>query len=463
MAMDKLAGIFRAYDVRGVVGAELTPEVMARIGAAFGTHLGGDKRVCVARDVRTSSMMLERAFVAGLVSTGCEALSVGMLPIPTANFATLMMMFDAGAYITASHNPPEYNGVRFRHPDGTGYTDENAAVRDMFFGTKLKKAGWRALGRMAEADPAEVADQYIEFILDRVKVERPMMVALDPGNGASAITAPALFRRLGAKVELVNGEPDGEFPGRSPHPTERNLGELQQLVKSSGAAFGAAYDGDGDRVVFVDELGRVAQVEKIGVVISKWLLRERRGRVIANVPCSMIVEEEIQRAGGEVMRVRVGDVFVSEAIKAHGAIFAMEISAHYFLPSFWLFDDPVLTSVKLAEILSAEGVPLSRMLDAIPSYPMVERELKCPDALKFRVVEAMVERHRGRGERVDLTDGLKVMYDDGWGMVRPSNTQPLVRLFAEAHTRERMREIEAELEREFLEQLASLGEPEGRP
>ncbi|MGQ9582919.1 MAG: phosphoglucosamine mutase [Thermoplasmatota archaeon] len=463
MATEELARIFRAYDVRGVVNTDLTPEVMARIGAAFGAHLGGDKRVCVARDVRTSSPMLERAFMAGLLSTGCDALSAGMLPIPTANFATLRMMFDAGAYITASHNPPEYNGVRFRHPDGTGYTHENEAVRDLFFGTRLRRADWRALGHLSEADPAELADQYIEFILDRVRVERPIRVALDPGSGASALTAPALFRKMGAQVAVINGEPDGQFPGRSPHPTGKNLGGLQALVRSSGAAFGAAYDGDGDRVVFVDELGRVAQVEKIGVIISKWLLRERKGRVIANVPCSMIVEEEIQKAGGEVMRVRVGDVFVSEAIRRHGALFAMEISAHYFLPTFWLFDDPVLTSVKLAEILSAEGAPLSRMLDAIPSYPMVERELACPDELKFRAVEALVERHRRRGDRMDLTDGLKVSYDDGWGMVRPSNTQPIIRLFAEARTGERVEEIATELEREFLEELASLRASADRP
>ncbi|MEM2977446.1 MAG: phosphoglucosamine mutase, partial [Thermoplasmata archaeon] len=332
MAKNGLAGIFRAYDVRGVVNAELTAEVMARIGAAFGTHLGGDKRVCVGRDVRTSSPSLEKAFAAGLAMTGCDVVSVGLVPIPTANFATLHMRFDAGAYITASHNPPEYNGVRFRHPDGTGYTDDNTTVRDLFFGTALRKADWRWLGRISELVAQDVIDQYIEFILDRTELEGGMKVALDPGNGASALTAPTLFQKLGAQVEVVNGEPDGTFPGRSPHPTERNLGQLQELVRSSGAAFGAAYDGDGDRVVFVDELGRVAQVEKIGIIISKRLLKERKGRVIANVPCSMIVEDEIHKVGGEVMRVRVGDVFVSEAIKRHGAVFAMEVSAHYFIP-----------------------------------------------------------------------------------------------------------------------------------
>jgi phosphomannomutase len=407
--------------------------------------------VCLGRDGRTSSPLLERALTAGLASTGCSVTAAGLLPIPTANFATFYRRFDAGAYITASHNPPEYNGIRFRHSDGTGYTAENERVRDTFFSSEMKKARWNALGGIEEADGQEIIDQYIGFILDRSKMEGALKVAIDPGNGCSVLTAPALFCKLGASVEMVNDRIDGTFPGRSPHPTEKNLGDLQELVTRTGSAFGAAYDGDGDRVVFVDDKGRVAQVEKIGIIIAKWMLLQKKGRVIVNVPCSMIVEDEIESAGGEVMRVRVGDVFISEAIREHGALFAMEISAHYFVPTFWYFDDPVLTTVKLAEILAAQKTPLSKLLDAIPSYPMVEKELACPDAVKFGVVDSLVEHHRRTGDRLDLTDGLKVIYEDGWGMVRPSNTQPMVRLFAEARTRQRMEQIAADMEREFTD------------
>ena len=457
MAMNELEKIFRAYDVRGVTNVDLTPEVMARIGMAYGTYLGGGAKVCVGRDGRTSSELLEQAFLSGLASTGCQATSVGLVPIPTSNFATFYRKFDAGAYITASHNPPEYNGIRFRNADGTGYTQENDRVKDQFFRGDFRKAAWNSLGRIERADSQEVIDQYIEFILDRTKVEGSLKVALDPGNGVSALTAPALFRKLGAQVDLVNERIDGTFPGRSPHPTEKNLGALQELVKSSGAAFGAAYDGDGDRVVFVDEKGRPAQVEKIGIIISKWLLKGKKGgRIIANVPCSMIVEEEINKAGGEVMRVRVGDVFISEAIRKHGALFAMEISAHFFVPTFWFFDDPVLTTVKLVEILAAMKTPLSKLLDAIPSYPIIEKEVHCPDNIKFRVVERLVEHHKHLGDKLELIDGLKVLYEDGWGMVRPSNTQPAVRLFAEARTRPRMEEIVTHLEKEFNDMVATM-------
>jgi phosphomannomutase/phosphoglucomutase len=457
MAMDTLDRIFRAYDVRGVVNEDLTPEVMSRIGVAFGTYLGPAKNVCVGRDGRTSSELLENAFLAGLASTGCSATSVGLVPIPTSNFATMRGKFDAGAYITASHNPPEYNGIRFRHSDGTGFTEENGKVKDCFFGTQMAKARWNALGSLERADPAQVIDQYIGFIQERTKNQAGMKIALDPGNGASALTAPALFRKLGAHVVTVNEKVDGTFPARSPHPTEKNLGDLQKLVKSSGSAFGAAFDGDGDRVLFVDELGRVAQVEKIGIIISRWMLGNKKGMIIVNVPCSMIVEDELAKVGAEVLRVRVGDVFISEALKEHNAAFAMEISAHYFVPTFWYFDDPVLASVKLAEILSADRTPLSRMLDAIPSYPTVEKELACPDNVKFELVESMVEHHRRLGDRLDLTDGLKVIYEDGWAMVRPSNTQPMVRLFAEARTRPRMQEIASRLESEVQKALKATG------
>jgi len=451
--MNHLEKIFRAYDIRGIVNEDLTPEVMARIGISFGTFLGSGKRVFVGRDGRTSSPMLERALLSGLASTGCRATAGGLLPIPTSNFATMYRKFDAGAFITASHNPPEYNGVRFRHSDGTGFTFENEQVKDTFFRSELRKARWDALGDIEQADGPEIIDQYVEFVLDRTRMEGPLKVALENGNGASVLTAPAIFRKLGAGVEMVNERLDGRFPGRSPHPHEKNLGDLQELVRRSGAAFGAAYDGDGDRAVFVDEKGRVAQVEKVGIIISKWMLEKQKGRIIVNVPCSMIVEDEIERAGGTVLRVRVGDVFISEAIKEHGALFAMEISAHYFVPTFWSFDDPVLTSVKLAEILAARKVPLSKLLDEIPSYPMVEKELRCPDEVKFSVVDRLVEHHRRKGDRLDLTDGLKVIYEDGWGMVRPSNTQPMVRLFAEARTRQRMEQIAAAMELEFKQAM----------
>jgi phosphomannomutase/phosphoglucomutase len=267
---------------------------------------------------------------------------------------------------------------------------------------------------------------------------------VDPGNGAAALVAPSLLERVGHEVKMIFGEVDGTFPNRSPHPTAKSLGALMEAVREHGADMGVGYDGDGDRCVFVDDKGRVVQTEKVGIIVSRDLLKDHKGKIIANVPCSMIVEDELEKVGGEVVRVRVGDVFVCEEIKKHKGIFAMEISAHFFLPTYYIFDDPILMTLKLAELLGGEGVPFSEVVDAIPSYPYIEEGFKCPDELKFRVNELLVEHFRMLGAKVDLTDGVKVIFEDGWAMLRPSNTQPLTRLFAEARTQERLDELVGE-------------------
>ena len=221
------------------------------------------------------------------------------------------------------------------------------------------------------------------------------------------------------------------------------------------------YDADGDRCIFVDDLGRVVQTEKAGILVARDLLREREGKVIANVPCSMIVEDELEKEGAEVVRVRVGDVFVCEEIKRHGGLFAMEISAHFFLPTYYIFDDPILMTLRLAELLGADDRPLSAIVDSIPSYPFVEEGFPCPDDLKFRVNELVEDHFRERGAKIDTTDGVKVMFEDGWGMLRPSNTQPLTRLFVEARTIERLEQLVEEFTNLFEGMLAQAREEGG--
>lgn len=446
--------IFRAYDVRGVYGEDLTPDVALRIGRAFGTHLGGKGAVCLGRDGRTSSPVIARSFSAGLSSTGVEVHDIGMVPIPVSNFATMRGGFAGGAYITASHNPPRYNGVRFRHPDGSGYTEENGRVKEMFLSGQFGACAWDAAPPIEEPGSGPALREYTRFLTDRIAPARKLKVVIDAGNGVGGISALPVFRRLGFEVHAINSKVDGRFPNRSPHPTDESVGGLKRAVKRWGADFGVAYDGDADRVLFVDDGGRAVQTEKIGVLLARQLLKERPAGfepvVLANVPCSMLLEDEIGKAGGTVKRVRVGDVFVCQALKATKAVLGVEISAHLFLPTFYIFDDPLLASLKAAEILSKGGEPLSRFADSIPSYPMVEKEIPCPDAVKFQVVERVTERFRSAGARIDLTDGVKVVRDDSWALVRPSNTQPIIRLFAEARTREGLDALVREFEVEVV-------------
>lgn len=442
--------IFRAYDVRGVFNVELNAATAAEIGIAFGTYLNGKARVFVARDTRTSSEIIEKAFAAGLASTGCEVYSAGLLPIPTANFKISRGGYDAGAYITASHNPPEYNGVRFRHEDGSGYTEENEKVKNIFLGKKFKLASWNKLGSIYSLDADAIIREHVNFLKDRLAFgEKKLSVALDTGNGASCLIAPQIFRELGFEVATLNAQCDGTFPGRPSEPSEETLDELKKFVVMRDVDFGAGYDGDGDRVVFVDDKGRVVQTEKIGIIMARELLKKKKGTIIANVSCSMIVEKEIEKLGGKVRRVRVGDVFVCEAIKKYGALFAMETSAHYFFPEFYIFDDPVLISLKLAEILSRSDAKLSELAERIPSYPIATMNFSCPDEIKFKVMNRIAASFKERGYRLDSTDGAKVIFKDGWALLRPSNTSPIIRASVEAETRERLEELKELVQREF--------------
>lgn len=449
--------IFRAYDIRGVYNQDLTPTVAAGVGAAFGTYLGGDAKVLIGRDPRTSSPAVEGALMAGLVSTGCDVFTTGMVPIPTSNFKLSMGDFDAGTYITASHNPPEYNGIRFRHPDGSGYTSQNIEIRDIFLNNEMKLAPWDKVGKVSRYDPANIIREYADFLLDRFQFERELKCVLDPGNGAGSHVAPLLFRELGAGVSTINAYPDGTFPGRPSEPNDTTLSDLKKAVPSKGADFGVGFDGDADRCVFVDEKGRTCQTEKIGIVVARDTLEKKgKGNIIANVECSMILEEILPDHGGTIQRVRVGDVFVCEAIKEHGAIFAMETSAHYFMPEFYIFDDPMVVALRLGEILSRSDKPLSAFMDEIPSYPKIAEKFPCPDEIKFKVMDQIINNLNAAEYDLDLTDGARVIFEDGWALLRPSNTTPLIRCTVEAETPERLKEIKNDMEGEFKKALGAL-------
>lgn len=442
--------IFRAYDIRGVFNEDLTTGDAVEIAETFAHYLDGKGPVAVARDGRTSSPAIENAVAAGLSSAGIDVEAFGLLPIPTANFATWQGTYTAGVYVTASHNPPRYNGVRFRHPDGAGFTKENDRVKRLFFEGKRRRAAWDELGKVKQGDSKHIVDRYTHYLLKRLPGMRSLKVVLDPGNGASAVTAPRLFTEAGFQVRVINGEVDGTFPDRDPHPTEKTIGALRKAVKKHGAAMGVAFDGDGDRCVFADDKGRAVQTDKVGIMVAREVARRKRGgTVLANVPCSMIVEEELEKiTGTRVQRVRVGDVFVCEAIRKHNAIFAMEISSHYFLPEFYIFDDPVLMALKLAQELGESGQKLSEMADAIPSYPFVEKGIAVEDEVKFDAVKWLVKHYRSQDLDVQTIDGAKVEFSEGWGLLRASNTQPMVRLFAEARTKEGLKKIVKRMEKD---------------
>jgi len=451
--------IFREYDIRGIFNEELTPEVISRIGLAFGTFLQGSGEVVIGRDTRLSSEIIESIFSSSLASVGCDLQSVGMAPISVVNFATWRRKPKAGVVVTASHNPPEYNGLRFRNSDGTGYTTQNKTIRDIFFSRGFLKGAWNRLGKVASVPSKEVLNDYSGFVLDRVKVSKKLKVALDPGNGAASEMAPQMFQKLGFDVVTINARPDGRFPGRDPDPSVEGgevLKDLSELVVKTKSDFGVAYDGDADRAVFIDDKGRRTVPEKVAIVFAREYLQGKRGKIVANVSCSILLDDELSKVGGEVIRVRVGDVFITEAIKAHKALFGVEISSHFYFPDFYPFDDGVLASIKLAEILSYSGESLSSILDKMMSYPSLRENIRCPDSIKFKVIDNLKKDYEKGESRIDLTDGIRVILDEGWGLVRSSNTEPLIRITVEGRTDESSKRLLSKFKSDVVNAIKKL-------
>ncbi len=448
--------IFRAYDIRGVYGEELDAEVGERVGLAFGNYLRKNHesgKISIGCDARVSSPELQLAVSKGVSRAGFDVDVVGMVPIPVANYFTWKSNLNseeyvAGVYITASHNPAEYNGIRFRHPDGTGFTDGNVEIKRIFFEDELIETN---VGKISELSSEEVLEDYMNFVSTKVGNLNGIKVALDPGNGVGCVVVDRIFRKLGAETFSINNTPDGTFPNRPSEPAPKNLGDLLEVMDNGDFDFAVAFDGDSDRCVFIDEDSNPVSAEKIGIIVSKGLITPDSNKVLAGVPCSMILETEIPKIGGELIWIRVGDVFVCEELKKHNAAIAMEISAHFFAPGLteFIFDDPIIFSLKLAEFISNSSKSLGDFSKEIPSYPYEELKFQCPDSIKFKVNADLESTFSEMGYKVETIDGVKIWLEGGWVLLRPSNTQPVIRMFVEATDETRLEEVKSQFKGYF--------------
>ncbi len=439
--------IFRAYDIRGVYRKEVTLQFAEEIGLSFGTFLGNKGTVVLGRDARHGGPELVAAVADGLNEAGLDTIDVGLAPTPTINYYCARNKATAAIIISASHNPPEYNGIRFRKGSGAGYPECIPEVKRIYFGKSWKK---KSGGQHEKEDNEQVVKSYLDYLVEKTEMHKPLSVVVDPGNGAASGIGTKLFTRLGCSVTSINDFPDGDFPGRSAYPNEKTLGGLQSAVVESSADLGVAYDGDADRAVFVDDKGEVKSAEEIGVIIAREILKKKKGEIALNVDCSMSVEEAAKEAGGTVRRIRVGDVFLADAVEK-GAIFAMESSSHFVIPKYFGFDDGIAVSAYLAQILSGGKESLPRLTARIPTYPVVRKTVEVPDEKKFKVIDSLAEKFKGKDP---LTiDGVKIDYPKGWTLVRASNTQPMLRLTAEGKTQADAERMMEELEKAVKEQL----------
>ncbi|HOO53121.1 MAG TPA: phosphoglucomutase [Methanothrix sp.] len=412
--------VFRAYDVRGVYGTELTEDIAKKVGKALGSYLP-DGRITLGRDTRKSGPSVERALLEGVLSTGCNVESYGVLPIPIISFETWKGGYNAAAYISASHNPPEYNGIRFRTAGGYGMLYHQTEMMDIY-----EKGAFReGDGKKTDRAPEDAIKRYADYVEGKLEFERPLRVVLDMGNG-SACGAFMLYQRLDFDGRVINGEPDGLFPGRGPAPTEESLKEAAKKVVETGADYGVGFDPDADRGLVIDDRGRIVAPEKVAVILAK----ERYGpgdKVVAGFDCSMILERELLPLGIEVIRERVGDVYVANRVKNEGAVLGVERSAHFFLSEFQYSDDPFAMSLALGEVVS-RGEKLSDLADAILDYPYIQKSIR----IEGSPAEVMRQLEGDLAPlEPDTTDGLKICTESYSVLIRPSNTEPLIRLYVE--------------------------------
>jgi phosphoglucosamine mutase len=414
--------LFGSSGIRGKLGAEFTVDLALKIGAAAGSLADN---IIVAKDPRTSGDLVIRALEAGAMSSGAMVAEAGMVPTPT--LARAASAFDCGLMVTASHNPPEYNGVKMWNPDGSAFdSSQMLQVEDLISSGSFRRPDWQGVGSLTCHSSA--LEDHMSSVIEAVESAEANVV-VDCANGATSVITPLLLRKLGCKVTSINAHPDGFFPGRAPEPTEEHLGDLRDLVIRKKAALGIAHDGDGDRMVALDENGRFIDGDRL---IALFVVALQARNVVAPVDASMVLDDLVP---GKVHRTRVGDVYVAEALKTTGADFGGEPSGTFIFPDQTLCPDGVYAAALLSSMVNER--PLSEMIDAIPKYPVSRHSLAFKNEQRKAVQQRLEQAMRGIDcEHLITVDGYRAEFKEGWFLVRLSGTEPKVRVTAEARSQE---------------------------
>jgi phosphomannomutase / phosphoglucomutase len=440
--------IFKAYDIRGIVGKTLTPQVAYGVGQALGTMAQERKcsSVAVGRDGRLSGPDLSKALRDGIVSTGCEAIDIGCVPTPTSYYAAHALNTLCAVSVTGSHNPPEYNGLKLVVNSAAIYGDDIQSLKTRAETGNVK----RGYGRHAQAD---VRAAYVHRIVCDVKLKRKMKIVVDCGNGVAGELAPQVFERLGCTVEKMFCEIDGNFPNHHPDPSKpENLKDLIARVKSTDAELGLAFDGDGDRLGVITKSGKIIYPDRQMMLFAADVLSRNPGAtIIYDVKCTRNLAPWITKHGGKPMMWKTGHSLVKDKLRQTGAPLAGEMSGHIFFKERWYgFDDAIYCGARLLEILSAHPNP-SAILEALPdAHSTPELNVKCAEGEHVSICKQLIATGKfdGEVERI-LIDGLRVEFADGFGLARPSNTTPVIVLRFEADTPAALERIQSLFMREL--------------
>jgi len=433
--------LFGSNGVRGVANEEFTPQLAAAVAASAGHLLG--REMALGRDGRTTSPMFRDVVASALLSVGCNVYDFGEIPTPALQYMVKSKGFDGGIMVTASHNPPEFNGLKVIYGDGVEvprFLEER--IEALVSQGGPEPVAWNQVGRVTHL---EFLEEYVEAVVSHVDAEAirgaGLSVALDLGNGVASLTAPKVAARLGCRVYTLNEDIDGEFPGRGSEPTPENLGGLRALIKATGASMGVGFDGDGDRSIVMDEKGEAVWGDRTLSLVAQEYLKEHPGETIVTpVSSSNSLEEVVSRYGGKVYWTRVGSVVVSRTMVDNGFNLGGEENGGIMYGPFLPVRDGCMTMALLLEIMARRGTSLSRLIAEQPRLYKGKTKTPCPNHLKEKALERLAQGVKAA--QVNTLDGVKITYEDGsWVLFRPSGTEPIFRVYAEAAQRSRVKEL----------------------
>jgi phosphomannomutase/phosphoglucomutase len=432
---------FREYDIRGIVGTEITEPLAYTLGQAYASMLpaGESRPVIVARDVRISGPAIQKAVIEGLRDGGANVIDIGMGPTPLAYYGVFHLDGAGCVMVTASHNPGDYNGFKMMKGRESLHGEDIQTLKQLMLKPQ-KKAAMRG-----SLESVDLIPDYTAFVVGDIQLSRPLKVVIDAGNGPSGIIAAPVYREIGCEVIELFCEPDGTFPNHHPDPTvEANMQDIAAAVREHKADLGIAFDGDGDRIGVVDEQGEIIWGDMLLLLLSRHLLKEHPGAtIISEVKCSQHMYDDITAHGGHAIMWRTGHSPIKAKMKETGALLAGEMSGHmFFADRFFGFDDAIYAGARVMQVVADQSQPASRMLSGIPEVVVTpEIRVDCPDERKFILVEEAKAYFSERGYQIIDVDGMRVKFEDGWGLLRASNTQPSLVLRFEAPTEARLAEM----------------------
>jgi phosphomannomutase / phosphoglucomutase len=431
--------MFREYDIRGIAGKDMTEKDVVLMGRGIGTYLlkKGNRDITVGRDCRTTSDRYSELFIQGLNATGCNVVDIGVCTTPVSYFSTRHLNRQGSVMITASHNPGEYNGFKMCSGYDAIHGAQIQEIHDIIISGNFSQGS----GTVTTCD---ILTPYKAHIIDNINISAQLRIAIDAGNGTAGLTALPILKDLGCEVFDLYCDMDGTFPNHEADPTVlENLTDLINLVKKKKLDVGIGFDGDGDRIGVVDEMGNVIYGDKLMILFAREILSRKPGvTFISEVKCSKVMYDDIEKHGGRAIMWKTGHSLIKQKMKEEKAELAGEMSGHiFFADRYFGFDDATYAACRLLEILAASGKKMSQLLADLPrTFSTPEIRVECPDNMKFKLVAKVTEFFRSSYDVIDI-DGVRVLFDDGWGLVRASNTQPALVLRFEAMTESRLEEI----------------------